>query len=160
MKPKKCTEYSAGGIVFRKLKRGIEIAFLLDPFNKWTFAKGHIEKSESIPKAAMRETKEEMGIEKIKVITPLGKINWWFRKSHNRDKDKGYAKRGDLIHKFVHYYLMQVPYQTRLRPQKSEFIKAVRWVPLKKALQFSDYKDVEPILKKAIKILERYDTAR
>lgn len=145
------TEHSAGGIVFRKLKRGIEIAFLLDPFNKWTFAKGHIDPGETIRQAAIRETREEMGIEKIAIIAPLGKVDWHFRETRRN----AHSERGALVHKFVYYFLMQVPYQTQLHPQKSERIKAARWIPLEKAFEFSNYKDIAPVLKKAIDILSK-----
>ena len=145
------TEYSAGGIVFRKLKRGIEIAFLLDPFDKWTFAKGHIDPGETSALAAMREVREELGIEKVAIIAPLGKVDWRFREQ----RGNAHSQRGVLVHKFVDYYLMQVPYQTQLHPQKSEMLKDARWVPLEQAFEFSDYKDIEPVLKKAIDILRR-----
>ncbi|KKU73706.1 MAG: hypothetical protein UX98_C0005G0082 [Parcubacteria group bacterium GW2011_GWA2_47_26] len=143
-------EFSAGGIVYRKTPHGIEIAFLLDPYRKWTFAKGHIERGENVQAAAVREVKEEMGIRKIRVVTKLGRIDWWFRER----RQGAHSPRGSLIHKFAYYFLMEVPDRTQLRPQKSELIRAVTWVPLEQALKFSSYKDVRPVLKRAIDILQ------
>lgn len=140
------TEYSAGGIVFRKTSRGPEIAFLLDPFSKWTFAKGHIEKGEDIMQAAMREVKEEMGIRRMRVVAKLGRIDWWFTERRGTT----HSPRGARVHKFAYYFLMEVPPHTKLTAQKSELIKAVRWVSASEALKFSDYKDIQPILKKAV----------
>lgn len=145
------TEYSAGGIVFRKSASGIEIAFLLDPFRKWTFAKGHIEHGESIVGAAIREVKEEMGITRVRVLAPLGKIDWWFQERRSGAR----SPKGAMVHKFAYYFLMQVPANTQLRPQKSERISAVRFVPLDRALKFSSYEDVRPVLAKAIAMLKR-----
>ncbi|MDO8505733.1 MAG: NUDIX domain-containing protein [bacterium] len=145
------TEYSAGGVVFRRTSRGIEIAFLLDPFGKWTFAKGHIEKGESIKFAAIREVKEEMGVRFLSVVTPLGRIDWWFKEQ----RGSAYAPKGAMVHKFVYYFLMEAPTNTRLRAQKSELISAVRFVPISEALSLSSYKDVKPVLKKALAILKR-----
>lgn len=144
-------EYSAGGIVFRKGPRGPEIAFLLDPFGKWTFAKGHIERGESIRAAAVREVKEEMGITRLRIIAPLGRIDWWFRER----RGTAHAPRGALVHKFAYYFLMEVPAHTNLFAQKSERIQAVRWVSLRSALRFSSYKDVLPVLKNAIDMIKR-----
>lgn len=143
------TEYSAGGVVFRKTPRGIEIAFLLDPFNKWTFAKGHIEKGEAIKAAAVREVKEEMGVRFLRVVAPLGRIDWWFKER----RGSAHAPRGAIVHKFAYYFLMEAPANTKLRAQKSELIRAVRFVPMESALSLSGYKDVQPVLRKAISIL-------
>ncbi|MBI4135506.1 NUDIX domain-containing protein [Candidatus Uhrbacteria bacterium] len=142
-------EYSAGGIVFRETSRGQEIAFLLDPFNKWTFAKGHIEKGEDVMHAAIREVKEEMGIRRMRVVAKLGRIDWWFTERRGTT----HSPRGARVHKFAYYFLMEVPPHTKLTAQKSELIKAVRWVPDFQALNFSSYKDIQPILKKAIQII-------
>ncbi len=143
------TEYSAGGVVFRKTPRGIEIAFLLDPFHKWTFAKGHIERGESIKSAAVREVKEEMGIKTLRVIAPLGRIDWWFKER----RGTVHSPKGAMVHKFAYYFLMETPSHTMLRPQKGELIQAVRWVSIASALRFSNYKDVKPVLKHALDIL-------
>lgn len=145
------TEYSAGGIVFRRTARGPEIAFLLDPFHKWTFAKGHIEKGEEVMHAAVREVKEEMGIRRVRVVAKLGRIDWWFRERRGTT----HSPRGARVHKFAYYFLMEVPLGTKLIAQKSELIKAVRWVPAEHALQFSNYKDVRPILSRALDILRK-----
>jgi len=136
-------EISAGGIVYQKTKKGIKIAFLLDPFGKWTFSKGHVEKGEKVASAALRETKEEMGIKDLKIIEKLGPIDFWFR------------WKGELIHKIVYYFLMEVKPGVKARPQKKEGIKEVRWVDLDHALKFASYKDVKPVLKKAIEILRK-----
>lgn len=145
------TEYSAGGIVFRRTPHGPEIAFLLDPFHKWTFAKGHIEPRERPMHAAVREVKEEMGISRLRVVAPLGRIDWWFRER----RGSAHSPRGARVHKFVHYFLMEVPLQTRLTAQRSELIYDVRWVPARAALKFSSYKDVRPVLRKALDFLRR-----
>ncbi|MBI2551929.1 NUDIX domain-containing protein [Candidatus Uhrbacteria bacterium] len=139
-------EYSAGGVVFRRTPQGPQIAFLLDPFHKWTFAKGHIERGESVRAAAVREVKEEMGIRTLRVVAPLGRIDWWFTER----RGTAHSPRGVRIRKFAYYFLMEAPSHTRLIAQKSELIKAVRWVPVSSALQFSSYKDGRPILERAL----------
>lgn len=139
-------EFSAGGIVFRRTTRGPEIAFLLDPYRRWTFAKGHIERGEAVERAAVREVKEEMGIARLHVVAPLGRIDWWFKER----RGSAHSPRGSLVHKFAYYFLMEAPPHTHLKAQKSELIHAVRWVPAREALRFSSYKDVHPVLKRAL----------
>lgn len=170
-------EHSAGGIVFRKLKRvhaeragspaqrggtlsvpicpaqrgGIEIAFILDSYKKWTFPKGRIEYRENIERAAIREVHEELGLTRVRAVRRIGRIDIWF-------VDR-YEHKGVLIHKYIYYVLLQAPWDAKLkkppRMKRGEIIRAVRWVPMEQALKFSGYKDTEPVLKKAIDILRR-----
>jgi len=137
-------EISAGGIVFKRTPKGVRIAFIMDPFNKWAFAKGHVEKEESIVDAAVRETREEMGLRKLRVVEPLGTIDFWFRDRYRAET------KGVLVHKYVHYYLMQTPAGAYGKPQKTEKIRRIIWTPLQKAMATSSYDDVRPILRKAL----------
>ncbi len=135
-------EISAGGVVYRKKDGDIEVGFILDPYGKWSFPKGHIEKDEKTEEAAKREAEEEMGIRGLKVRDYLGKADFWF-------KDR-YVRKGELVHKFLHYYLIEAPAGVIARPQKKEKIQEVAWVPLAAAYAKSDYEDIEPLLRKAI----------
>lgn len=141
------TEVSAGGIVFQRSEKGILIAFILDPYGKWTFAKGHVEQGEKSEAAAVREVEEETGLKNLEVIEYLGKINFWF-------KDK-YQNIGAKVHKFVYYYLLEAPRDSKHHLQKEEKIKGLKWVPLEKAESFSSYKDAVQVLKKAVQILKK-----
>lgn len=147
MDKKTRTEVSAGGIVFQRSGKGILIAFILDPYNKWTFAKGHVEPGEKSETAAVREVEEETGLKNLEVVEYLGKIDFWF-------KDK-YDNAGTTVHKFVYYYLLEAPRDTKHYLQKEEKIKDLKWVPLEKAENFSSYKDTAPVLKKAVQILKK-----
>ncbi|MEY4744588.1 MAG: hypothetical protein RL272_533 [Candidatus Parcubacteria bacterium] len=137
-------EISAGGIVFKRTPKGVRIAFIMDPFNKWAFAKGHVEKGEAIVDAAVRETREEMGLRKLRVVAPLGMIDFWFRDRYRAET------RGVLVHKYVHYFLMQTPTGAYGKPQKTEKIRRIIWTPLAKAMTTSSYDDVRPILSRAV----------
>ncbi len=137
-------EISAGGIVFKRTPKGVRIAFIMDPFGKWAFAKGHVEKDEKVVDAAVRETREEMGLGRLKVIAPLGTIDFWFRDRYRAET------KGVLVHKYVHYFLMQAPSRAKGSPQRKEKIRRIIWVGLKGAMKTSSYDDVRPILQKAI----------
>lgn len=140
------TEVSAGGIVFKRLPQGIFVAFLLDPFSKWTFAKGHVEPGEKSERAALRETEEEMGLKDLRVVDYLGKIDFWFQ------------SEGVRVHKFVYYYLLEAPPGARGKPQREERIQKVAWVPINDALARSSYRDTEPVLKKALAQLKKNES--
>lgn len=142
------TEVSAGGIVFKRLPQGIFVAFLLDPFGKWTFAKGHVEPGEKSERAAMRETEEEMGLKDLHVVDYLGKIDFWFR------------SEGVRVHKFVYYYLLEAPPGARGKPQREERIQKIIWVPLGDALAKSSYRDIESVLKKTVARLQQNGAAK
>lgn len=135
-------EVSAGGVVFRRSKNGIEIAFMKDSYDKWTFPKGHVEKGEALEEAAARETLEEIGLEEIRFLEELGKISIWFR-------DR-YEQKGKLIHKDIYYFLFETTPDARLLSDPSQHTYDAKWVPMKKVLQTSSYSDLAPIIKKAL----------
>jgi 8-oxo-dGTP diphosphatase len=120
-------QFSAGGIIYRKHNSKVEIALILDSFGKWTFPKGHIEKGEKPEIAAKREVGEEIGITNLKIISLIDKIDYWFK-----EKD-------ELIHKFVYYYLIAAPPESRLKAQTSE-IKDAQWFLPEEAEEKLGYK--------------------
>lgn len=145
-------EFSAGGVVFQRTPLGPLIAFVLDPYHKWTFAKGKIERGEKMAHAARRETEEEMGMRGLKVLAPLGKTDIWFygRYQHGKPVPRPWA----LVHKFIYYFLMEAPRGARTTPQRAELIRAVRWVSLRDARKTLSYRNVAQILERAIQLIQ------
>lgn len=142
--PKVQVEISAGGVVYKRTRKGLRMSLMLDPFGKWTFAKGHLEPGETIEQAAVRETTEEMAIRGLKLQQPLGTIDFWFREKYRP------GSKGMLVHKFVHYFLMEAPPGEWGSPQKDEKIRKITWVPPRDAVRLSSYEDVRPVLEKAL----------
>ena len=135
-------EFSAGGIIFQKNDAGFRFALILDSYDKWTFPKGHIEKGEKIAIAAGREVGEEIGLKNLKVVKLLGKTDYWFRLS------------GQLIHKFVDYFLMEASPESILKPQEAE-IKDAQWFSPREALKILGYKkDSLELFRKAFEELK------
>jgi 8-oxo-dGTP pyrophosphatase MutT (NUDIX family) len=138
-------EHSSGGLVFRRVGHQALLGFIKDSYGKWTFPKGHLEKGESSSQAALRETREEMGLRKVRIAAFLGSISIRF-------KDR-YRHVGQIIHKRIDFYLMETAPEERGIPQKDEGIKAIKWLPLNRAERFAGYKNVQPIIRRAIDLL-------
>lgn len=135
-------EFSAGGIVFRKRGRAIEVLLIKDAYGRWTWPKGKIDQSERSQDAAVREIKEEVGLNNIRVLGKVGRSNYFFR------------LRGELIFKTVFFFLIEALNNENLRVQESE-IQDARWFKPKEALAFVEYKGAKELLEKAIKMYKK-----
>lgn len=135
--------------MWKNSPRGPLVAFILDPFHKWTFAKGHVRRArgEALAAAALRETEEEMGLRGLRVQEKLGTTSIWFR-------DR-FEHPGALVHKYITYYLMQAPRAAQGKPQKKELIRGIEWVAIREALSRSSYQNTRPVLERAIRIIRR-----
>jgi 8-oxo-dGTP pyrophosphatase MutT (NUDIX family) len=142
--PKVLVDITAGGIVYKRTRRGLRMAFMLDGYRRWTFAKGHLEAGETIEQCAVRETEEEMGLRGLKLKMPLGTIDFWFREKYRLQS------KGMLTHKFVHYFLIEAPPGEWGSIEKEEGIRKIAWVDPRQSLRFSGYADVRPVLEKAL----------
>lgn len=144
---KAAREFSAGGLVFRRVHRAISFAMMKDSYDKWTFPKGHVEIGEDVEEAAARETLEELGLNEIRLLEYLGRIDIWFR-------DK-FEKKGKLIHKDIHYYLFETPSDAQLHADPKQHVFDVKWVPIGKIDETSAYPDMVPIVDAALKIVKK-----
>lgn len=142
-------EVSAGGVVWKRGPRGPLVAFMLDPFGKWTFAKGHVRRGrgESLAAAALRETREEMGLPVLALQEPLGATEIWFR-------DR-FEHRGALVHKRITFFLMEAPAHARGVPARRERISRMAWVPASRAAGFASYANTQAIIKRAVQYIHR-----
>jgi diadenosine hexaphosphate hydrolase (ATP-forming) len=138
-------EHSAGGVVFRRVGGKVLIGLIMDSYHKWTFPKGHVEKNEDPSAAAVRETREEMGLARLRLIKPLGMTVIRF-------KDR-FDQPGTIIHKDIVYYLMEAaPGDTGKAENKKsgERVRAVRWVPVARVCRAVSYKNMAHIVKMAL----------
>lgn len=89
---------------------------------QWTLPKGGLEGGEELEEAAVREVREETGLD-AEVIDKLGVVDYWF------------VWRPDSVryHKYVHYFLMR--YRGGDMAARDDEAEEVAWLPLDRALE-------------------------
>jgi 8-oxo-dGTP pyrophosphatase MutT (NUDIX family) len=139
-------ETSAGGVVYRLHEGGALFLLIRDSYQNWGFPKGHLESGERAEDAAMREVREETGIDDLALRGRIETIDWYFR------------FRGQLIHKVCHFYLMETS-QATTNPQHAEGITACRWVAYDDARSAISYANARKVLGRAYEMIVGPDRA-
>lgn len=125
-------EISAGGVVIHDGQ-----FLLLKKFsNEWVLPKGRLESDETLEIAAIREVKEESGID-ASIVRYLGFVKYDYQ--HND---------GEKVKKTVHYFYMK-PDEIKLNPQREEgFVEAI-FLPYEKAIRLVKHDAEKNMLKSA-----------
>ena len=142
-------EVSAGGVMYRKHSDGIQIA-LIHVRNRWGLPKGHVEEGERIEETALREVREETGLEG-RVVKKLGDIRYAYR-------DK--TKEGEpiRIYKRVHFYLLRYV-KGDVRDHDHEVDEA-RWFPMDQVIKNLKFATERKMVHRALSILATGDNQR
>jgi len=131
-------EPTAGGIVFRHGKNGVEILLIQDAKDRWTIPKGHIEEGESAQQTARREIGEEAGLHEVDMLGWLGKIHFRYRRL-----DK-------LVLMTTQIYLVRAKGDTNAI-QKEEWMNDIKWFSFQDALDVIEYEDIGKLMLLAMK---------
>ena len=116
---------SAGGVVFRRVRGQVEIALIsVGVRRRWQLPKGHVDAGESPEQAALREVREEAGVD-ADLLESIGRVEYWFVAT-----DDGRRTR---FHKFVHFYLLA--YRSGDVADHDHEVHEARWFPLDEALR-------------------------
>ncbi|MBA2729592.1 MAG: NUDIX hydrolase [Euzebyaceae bacterium] len=115
---------SSGGLVFQDRHDGRWVV-LISRRNtagqlQWTLPKGGLEAGEDLEAAAVREVREETGLDSA-IVAKLGVVDYWF------------VWKPDAVryHKYVHYFLLAFKGgDTHLHDDEAE---EVAWLPLDEA---------------------------
>lgn len=160
-KPRTETLVSAGGVVYRWVDGNVEAVLcgrhfpvntaapiagsqpVSTPSNvRWSLAKGTPDPGETLEETALREVREETGLD-VEIDAPIGSIEYWF------------AERGGNVrfHKTVHFYLM-APQGGDTSQHDPEF-DVVQWFPYDQALENVAYPNEAEVLRKALKLINQ-----
>jgi 8-oxo-dGTP pyrophosphatase MutT (NUDIX family) len=107
---------------------------------RWSLAKGTPDPGESLEETALREVREETGLE-VEINSPLGSIEYWFA---DHEADVRY-------HKTVHFYLMEtVGGDTSLHDPEFDL---VQWFPVDEAFAAISYPNEAGVLRRALETI-------
>jgi len=133
-------ERLAGAVVYAEADGQMYLALVHDIFGHWTLSKGKIEEGEEIKAGAVRELKEELGLD-ITIEAELG-MNEYVASHPEKGK----------VRKQVHYFLASSPYSEITLEQKGGLDDG-RWFKVADILELNFYEDILPIVTKAVTML-------
>lgn len=133
---------SAGGVVWRRRDGAVEVLLCGRTADKlWALPKGTPEPGETLEQAALREVREETGVE-VAIEGPVGDTHYWFSR----------PQEGVRYSKTVHHYLMR-PVAGSPDDHDHEFDE-VRWVAAEEAMKLMTYDNEERILRQALDLIK------
>jgi len=129
---------SAGGVVYRDVDGAIEICLAARRTRRgdlvWGLPKGAVEPEEAPEEAALREVREESGLEAV-IEDDLGTIRYF------------YVWEGVRIRKQVRFFLMRET-GGDISDHDDE-MEDVRWFPLARAVKRAGYRGEREVLERA-----------
>ncbi len=138
-------EPTAGGVVFRRSNgkpSDVEILLIADSKGRWTIPKGHIEEGETARQAAEREIREETGLQEMKMLDFLGKINFRYRRGSS------------LVLMTTEIFLVKAAGKSEsVKPEK--WMTSLAWLAAPEALDKIEYDDIGKLILLALKKIRK-----
>jgi 8-oxo-dGTP pyrophosphatase MutT (NUDIX family) len=131
------TEFSAGGVVVRDGRCIVIVPTrrAADGSRVLALPKGHPEEGESAAEAALREVREEAGVE-TRLIEQLGDVRYW------------YMRRGRRIAKVVSFFLLE--YVSGDVEDHDGEVEDARWLALEDAARQLTYEGEREMVGRAL----------
>ncbi|MFN2601132.1 MAG: NUDIX hydrolase [Gemmatimonadaceae bacterium] len=142
------TQESAGGAAFRAPRpRVVEVALIsVGASPRWQLPKGLIDSGESPEAAAVREVREEAGIDAA-IIEKIETVEYWYQANVDGERIR--------YHKFVHFFLMR--YMSGDVANHDREVNEARWVEISEALRLIAFKSERGVLEKALARIKSRD---
>lgn len=138
-------QISAGGAAFRLENSKPQVAVVaVKPSRRWQLPKGLIDAGETEEQAALREVREEAGIE-CEVLEKINAVEYWYFA-----QNKGERVR---YHKFVHFFLLR--YLSGDVADHDHEIAEARWVSIDEAIEMLAFKGEKDVVRKAAELIAR-----
>ena len=132
-------EKSCGSVIIRR-KKELEVLIIRQNQGHWCFPKGHVEEGETERETALREVKEETGLD--------------FRFINGFREETHYSPR-EGVEKDVVWFI-GTPTGGRLKRQKEE-IAEIQWVSLVEASALLTYDNDKQMFRKAVHFINLQD---
>ena len=128
-------EFSAGGVVVRRVEGRTEVAVVSPRRGVLALPKGHPEDGETLEQAATREVREETGLT-AEPVERLGKVQYW------------YSRSGERVLKGVTFFLFD--YLSGDVEDHDDEVESAEWIDLKEAAERLSYKGEREMARKAL----------
>ena len=137
-------QVSAGGVAFRQAKANLELTIVsVRPSLRWQLPKGIVDPGETPAETAVREVREEAGVE-TELVALIDTVEYWYQRVQNGEHFR--------YHKFVHFYLLR--YQAGDVQDHDHEVDESRWVSFQEALDMLAFKSERGVVEEAQKMIE------
>ncbi|HXG84699.1 MAG TPA: NUDIX domain-containing protein [Pyrinomonadaceae bacterium] len=139
-------QISAGGVAFRYNEGEAEIAIIsAKPGLRWQLPKGIIDAGETPEIAALREVREEAGIE-TELLSEIETIEYWYVGDNRGERVR--------FHKLVHFFLLK--YSSGDVADHDYEVAEARWVKLNEVLEMLAFKGEKGVARKAVDSINEF----
>jgi 8-oxo-dGTP pyrophosphatase MutT (NUDIX family) len=133
---------SSGGVVLRSQSGTFEVVLVgRVEQGTWALPKGTPQRGESREETALRETREETGLD-VRIVGPIDSITYWFMLRHTR------------VAKSVYYYLMVSTGGDTSR-HDPEYDR-VAWFPVTEGLKVMTYPNEADMVRRGVALAEQH----
>ncbi|HYF03704.1 MAG TPA: NUDIX domain-containing protein [Patescibacteria group bacterium] len=140
-------QVSSGGVAFKNEGNLLQVVLICvgEKQQRWQLPKGIIDKGETPEITAVREVREEAGIN-CELLELLEKVEYWYVASTTSGKLR--------YHKFVYFFLMR--FKSGEVSQHDHEVHEARWFAIDEAIEKIAFKSERDVLKKAKNVIGNY----